>query len=61
MSYTLLVFMLSGPPTQIGPFDNVFACEMAANQIKTVRPKTASVCLNLKARPHHWNGKDLPK
>ena len=61
MNYILVVFMVSFPPEQIGPFNNVFACELAANQIKIVRPKTASVCVDLNAKPHHWNGKPVPK
>jgi hypothetical protein len=47
MNYILVVFMVNFPPEQIGPFNNVFACELAADQIKIVRPKTASVCVDL--------------
>lgn len=49
------------PP--IGPFDNLFACEKAADQVKLVAyPKrSTTVCVNLNAKPHHWNGKAIPK
>lgn len=59
----ILVFItgVSVPPQQVGPFDNVFACEQAHNQIKQLAPKTRAVCVNLEAKPHHWNGKKIPK
>lgn len=64
MSYILVVYALSMPALQVGPFDNVFACEQAAAQIAAATPynkHAKTVCINLKAKPHHWNGKELPK
>jgi len=59
VSYLLLVVGFA-VPTQIGPFDNAFACEQAANQVRVVSPKhIRTACINLKAKPHHWNGKPL--
>ncbi len=67
MKYILVIFLIGQPPAQIGPFGNVFACEQAAAQVKQAhggipvsqRPRT--VCINLAAKPHHWNGKVVPK
>lgn len=64
MRYILVVFLLGESPAQIGPFDNIFACEQAAEQIKLASLATQrarGVCVNLKAKPHHWNGKPVPK
>jgi hypothetical protein len=61
MSYLLIVIGFT-VPLQIGPFGNVFACEQAGGQIKTIAPvrkHVKTVCINLKANPHHWNGKPL--
>ena len=60
MAYVLIVIGLT-TPLQIGPFGNVFACEQAAGQMKAVAstPYIKTVCVNLKANPHHWNGKPL--
>lgn len=62
MKYLLVVFLLGESPVQIGPFNNVFACEKAGEQIKLTTLATQrvrAVCVNLDARPHHWNGKPL--
>lgn len=61
MNYVLLFVMLHFPPEQIGPFDSVHACELALTQVQTLTRKVNGVCINLKAKPHHWNGKELPK
>lgn len=64
MKYILLL-VLGTTPQQIGPFDNVFACEQALTQVETVfrrfGARTKGVCINLAAKPHHWNGKKIPK
>ena len=60
----ILVLMLAGAdvaPHQIGPFDNVFACEQAVTQIRQAYSKVRAACVNLEAKPHHWNGKKVPK
>lgn len=60
----MLILMLAGtdvPPQQIGPFDNVFACEQAVTQIRQAYVRSRAACINLNAKPHHWNGKELPK
>lgn len=62
MKYILVVFLLGEQPAQIGPFDNVFACEKAGEQVKLASLATQrarAVCINLKAKPHHWNGQPL--
>lgn len=64
MEYILVVFYLGLPPSQIGPFNNVFACEQAAEQIRmassrVVSARARTACINLKAKPHHWNGKSV--
>lgn len=66
MKYILLLFLTGQPMRQIGPFDNIFACEQAAEQARlassrAVSTRAGAVCINLKAKPHHWNGKDVPK
>lgn len=68
MKYILVLFMFAEPPLQIGPFGNVFACEQAAVQLMharghstSVNRKHRAVCVNLDAKPHHWNGKTLKK
>lgn len=58
----ILIFMLNGVPAapqQIGPFENVFACEQAAEQLKVMHVKIRTACVNLDAKPHHWNGKKI--
>ena len=59
--YILLLFLLDSPAVQVGPFDNVFACEAALAQVQVVRTRARGVCVNLKAKPHHWNGKQVGK
>ena len=57
----ILVLMFTTGPQQVGPFDNVFACEQALTQVKQMAPKARGACINLEAKPHHWNGKKVPK
>ncbi len=64
MNYILLLFLTGQPVQQVGPFDNIFACEKAAEQAKIASARAVSAragvaCVNLKAKPHHWNGKPL--
>lgn len=63
MKYMLILLILGEGQQvyQIGPFSNVFACEQAVNQTKTLHRAVRSTCVNLDAKPHHWNGKALPK
>lgn len=64
MKYMLIFAVFGFPPQQIGPFDNVFACEQAAAQVKLISPNTKhtrTACINLNAKPHHWNGKEIKK
>lgn len=65
MKYILVLMLMGGdvpPPQQIGPFGNIFACEQAIVQLKQAYPKrVAAACINLEAKPHHWNGKKIPK
>ena len=64
MNYMLIVLFTGLMPTSIvaGPFKNVFACEKAAGQVALLdRRPSNSVCIHLNAKPHHWNGKELPK
>ena len=63
MNIYVLILLFTTPlmvaTTTVGPFDNLFACERAASQAVTLNPHSRSVCVNLKAKPHHWNGKKL--
>jgi len=62
--YVAYIVTASGAthPEQIGPFKGLFACEIAATQIKTVDNRVrATVCLSLNHKPLHWNGKEIPK
>ena len=61
MNYMLLFVIFHGPVNQLGPFDNVFACERALVQVQALHKIVKGVCINLKAKPHHWNGKEIPK
>lgn len=64
MKYVLLWSLLGIPQPQLGAFDNLFACEQAANQVRLLAQKpqqVRTVCINLAAKPHHWNGKAVPK
>ena len=64
MKYILLWSVLGVVQPEVGPFLNVFACEKAADQVKLLSAypkKTATVCIDLNAKPHHWNGKGIPK
>lgn len=60
----ILVLMLAGTdvaPQQIGPFDNVFACEQAVSQVRLAYSRARAACVNINAKPHHWNGKEIKK
>lgn len=64
MKYILILFWfqgVSGVPTTVGPFDNVFACEKALSQAQSTVKHLKGTCVDLNAKPHHWNGKELPK
>lgn len=60
MKYILILFF-AGPPQQIGPFDNVFACNMALSQMQSTVKHVKGTCVDLNAKPHHWNGKEIKK
>jgi len=55
LKYLLILFMSNTQPTQIGPFDNLLACEKGANMVyaaaKEIHPKRdiGTVCLSVKA------------
>lgn len=63
MNYYVLILLFTAPlgvvATTAGPFTNIFACELAASQAMTLNTRSRSVCVQLNANPHHWNGKRL--
>lgn len=61
MKYILLLMIGTAPPVSVGPFDTLMGCERAAGQVATLHNRLRTVCLDLKARPHTWNGKEIPK
>lgn len=61
MSYVLILAIGMYAPMQIQGFNNLHGCQQALSQIQTLQKGTRGVCVDLSAKPHHWNGKDIKK